>query len=338
MKLKVFIKMEKIRWGILSTANIAQTQLIPAIVRAENAELAAISSRGSKVHAIASALSIPKAYESYEELLNDPEIDAVYIPLPNHLHKEWVFKAAKQGKHILCEKPIALTAQEAAEMVQICHEQNVLFMEGFMYQLHPQHKRVKEILTSGEIGDIKLIKSSHSFYFENRANDIRMNKDMGGGSLYDVGCYSIHAIRYLSDAEPIKVHASAEIDATTGVDTSAFGYLKLNNGWNAIFDCSFDMTGRNEYEIIGTKGTIKVPFAFRPDFNGGIGRIIIEGNGMTSEEKVYGDLYRLEVEHFSNAILTNTSPEITGLSTINNMHAIEACYQSIRTGQFVDMK
>ncbi|MEK5070958.1 Gfo/Idh/MocA family protein [Sporosarcina sp. FSL K6-1508] len=330
--------MDKIRWGVLSTANIAQTQVIPAIFRAENAEVVAISSRGSKVHAIASALNIPKAYESYEELLDDPEIDAVYIPLPNHLHKEWVDKAAKQGKHILCEKPAALTAIEATEMVEGCRMQNVKFMEGFMYQLHPQHERVKEIIASGEIGDLKLIKSSHSFNLENRGNDIRMDKDMGGGSLYDVGCYSIQVIRHLSGAEPVEVHAIAEIEPESGIDISTYGYLKLDSGLTAIFDCSFDMTERNEYEIVGTKGTIKVPLAFRPDTNDGIGSILVQGNGTIREEKVYGDIYRLEIEHFSAAILTNTDPAISGQSTINNMRVIDACYQSIQSGKIVEVK
>jgi D-xylose 1-dehydrogenase (NADP+, D-xylono-1,5-lactone-forming) len=329
--------MKKVRWGVLSTANIAQTQVIPAIFRAENAEVVAIASRGSKVHAVASALHIPKAYESYEQLLDDPDIDAVYIPLPNHLHKEWVLQAARQGKHILCEKPAALTAGEAAEMVQICSEHNVKFMEGFMYQFHPQHARVKEIIASGEIGDIKLIRSSHSFYLENRTNDIRMDKDMGGGSLYDVGCYSIEVIRHITGAEPIEVQAIAAIEPESGVDISVYSYLKLDNGLTAIFDCSFDMTSRNEYEIVGTKRTIKVPFAFRPDVNGGIGSILVQGNGMSREEKVSGDIYRLEVEHFSSAILNNTEPAITGQSTINNMRVLEACYQSIKTGQPVKL-
>jgi predicted dehydrogenase len=330
--------MKNIRWGVLSTANIAQQQLIPAISRASNAELVAISSRGSQVHPVASKLGITKAYESYEELLNDSEIEAVYIPLPNHLHKEWVFKAAKQGKHILCEKPVALTAREAEEMVEVCRENNVKFMEAFMYQLHPQHQRVKEIISSGEIGDIKLIKSSHSFYLQSRVDKFRMDKARGGGALYDVGCYSIHVIRYLLDSEPVSVQCFAELDPETGVDTSTFGYLNMGRNVRAIFDCSFDMTGRNEYEVIGTKGTIKVPFAFRPDNNGGVGKVITQVANMVREESVYGDLYRLEVEHFSDVIQTNGDPEITGISTINNMRVIEACYQSIQTGELAVIK
>lgn len=330
--------MAKIRWGIISTANIAQTQLIPAIFRSDNAEAAAIASRSSKVHDVAAALNIPKAYESYEELLNDPEIDAVYIPLPNHLHKEWVFKAAAKGKHILCEKPAALTAEEAEEMVQVCESSNVKFMEAFMYQLHPQHARVKEIMASGEIGDIKLIRSSHSFYLENRTGDIRMDKSMGGGSIYDLGCYSIQAIRHLTGAEPVEVRVVSELDPDTGVDMLASAYLVLDNGMTAIFDCSFDMVSRNEYEVVGTKGTIKVPYAFRPDINAGMGLVLVEASGITRQEKIYGDLYRLEVEHFSSIILNDSTPVITAESTIQNMRVIEACYKASGTGEMVSVK
>lgn len=330
--------MAKIRWGIISTASIAKIQLIPAIFRSDNAEAAAIASRSAKVHEVAEALNIPKAYESYEELLDDPEIDAVYIPLPNHLHKEWVFKAAAKGKHILCEKPAALNAEEAEEMIEACLASNVKFMEAFMYQLHPQHVRVKEIMASGEIGDVKLIRSSHSFHLENRTDDIRMDKSMGGGSIYDLGCYSIQAIRHLADAEPVEVRVVSGLDPETGVDMLASAYLVLDNGMTGIFDCSFDMVSRNEYEVIGTKGTIKVPFAFRPDINAGMGLIVVEASGMVRQEKVYGDLYRLEVEHFSSIILNDSMPQITAESTIWNMRVIDACYKAIESGGTVSVQ
>lgn len=321
--------MTKIRWGIMSTANIGKTEMIPAIFRAKNAEVIAIASRGNKVYQVAAELSIPKAYETYDELLEDQDIDAVYIPLPNHLHKEWVFKAAKKGKHILCEKPLSLTADEASEMVQVCRKENVQFMEGFMYQFHPQHERVREIISSGEIGEVKLLKSSHSFNLVNREGDIRMVKEMGGGSLYDLGCYSIHAIRSVLEAEPAGVHGHAEIDPATGVDTSAYVYMEFADGVKAILDCSFDIADRNEYEVVGTKGSIKVPYAFRPDRNGGVGHIIVQTGSVSREEKIYGDIYRLEVEHFSKAILENQEPSYTGESAVQNMRVINACYESI---------
>lgn len=322
--------MEKIRWGVLSTANIGRTQVIPAIFRAENAEMSAISSRGDRVYAAARELGIPKAYESYEALLDDPEIDAVYIPLPNNLHKEWVIKAAEKGKHVLCEKPAALSAQEAKEMIEACEANGVKFMEAFMYQLHPQHARVKEIIASGEIGEVKLIKSSHSFYLNNRERDIRMDKTMGGGSIYDVGSYCVQVIRHLTDSEPVKVQAIAELDEATGIDLTSTVYMKMDNGVKAMFDCSFDMINRNEYEVIGTEGKIKVPFAFRPDINGGIGKVVIQNNGMTREEKIYGDIYRMEIEQFSRAILDGGEPVITTESTLKNMAVLDKCYESIQ--------
>ena len=330
--------MEKIRWGVLSTANIGRTQVIPAICRADNAEIIAIASRTSKVHKIAQELKIPKAYESYEELLDDPEIDAVYIPLPNHLHKEWVIRSAQKGKHILCEKPMALTESETEEMFAVCTKHGVKVMEAFMYQLHPQHARVKEILASGEIGEVKLMKSSHSFYLENRSTDIRMDAAMGGGSIYDLGCYAIQAIRHLTDAEPVEVMAEGEVDPATGVDLTGIVSLKMSSGVRALFDCSFDMAGRNEYELIGTEGSLKVPFAFRPDINGHIGKILVHKNGETREEQIFGDIYRLEIEHFSTAILTDSDPAITADSTVKNMRTIEACYRSLKTGQKISLE
>jgi D-xylose 1-dehydrogenase (NADP+, D-xylono-1,5-lactone-forming) len=330
--------LNKVRWGVLSTAHIARTQLIPAIRRADQAEIVAIASRGSKVHDVAAELQIAKAYESYEELLDDHEIDAVYIPLPNHLHKEWVFKAAQKGKHVLCEKPIALTAQEAQEMVQACQEHGVKLMEAFMYQLHPQHQRVREIIESGEIGEVKLFKSSHSFFLEDRAGDIRMKKEMGGGALYDVGCYSLHVLRSILQSEPVQVKGMGQLDSQTGVDLSSFLYLEMENGIPALIDCSFDMVSRNEYEVVGTKGSIKVPYAFRPDINGGIGKVVVHHNGATREERIPGDIYRLEVEHFSQAILHDNQPVQTGASSIQNMRVIDACYEAIHTGETVKIQ
>ncbi|AQQ54812.1 Gfo/Idh/MocA family protein [Planococcus lenghuensis] len=330
--------MTTIRWGVLSTANIARTQLIPAIKQAGNAEIAAIASRGPKAHDAAAELKIPKAYETYEELLEDPEIDAVYIPLPNHLHKEWVFKAAERGKHILCEKPAALNAKDTEEMIHFCRERNVKFMEAFMYQFHPQHARVREIIKSGEIGEVKLMKSSHSFNFQNREGDIRMAKEMGGGSLYDVGCYSVHAIRTVLESEPAEVQARAEIDEVTGVDTSAYVFLELENGIPAIFDCSFDTANRNEYEVIGTEGTIKVPYAFRPDQNGGIGPVIVTTGNTSREEKIAGSIYQLEVEHFSAAILNDAAPVYSGESAVANMRVLDACFTSMATGKRISLR
>jgi predicted dehydrogenase len=322
--------MQKVRWGILSTAKIARTQVIPAIIRSENAEVVAISSSSGRANETALEFNIPKSFTSYEEMLADPEIDAVYVPLPNHLHKKWVIEAAKQGKHILCEKPAALNAEDTIEMINVCREQNVKFMEAFMYQFHPQHQRVREIIASGEIGEVKLMRSSFSFFLEQKEGNIRFDKAKGGGSIYDVGCYSIHAIRNILGSEPVSVEAYAEIDPVTGVDLSAVGVLKLENGVRAIFDSSIDMDSRHGYEIVGTKGTIVVPRPFRPDRNGGEGQIIVQKDSVERLERINGDIYRLEVEHFSNAILNDTPIMYTVENTIQNMRVIDACYQAIK--------
>jgi D-xylose 1-dehydrogenase (NADP+, D-xylono-1,5-lactone-forming) len=329
--------MEKVRWGILSTAKIAQKSLIPAFERANNAVVTGIASSSGKAEEAAAQFNIAKAYSSYEAMLQDPDIDAVYIPLPNHLHKKWTIEAAKRGKHILCEKPASLTAEETKEMVDFCRESNVKFMEAFMYQFHPQHERVREIIKSGEIGEVKYMRASFSFFLAQPEGNVRMDSEKGGGSLYDVGCYAIHSIRKILGAEPVEVDVHANIDSDYQVDTSAFGYMKMENGVHAHFDCSFDMVFRAEYEVIGTEGQIKVPRAFRPDNHGGEGLVIVQIGEETREEKIVADIYREEVEHISQVILENGEPSYSGENAIQNMRVIEACYQSIHTGNIIKL-
>lgn len=329
--------MKKVRWGVLSTATIGLTQGIPAIQRSENAELVGLASRGDRGKAKAEELSIPRYYESYEKLLDDPEIESVYIPLPNHLHLEWAVKAARKGKHVLCEKPAFLHAKDTKGMAEVCREQGVYFMEAFMYQFHPQHERVKKIIASGEIGEVKLMRSSFSFYISNREENIRLSKEKGGGSIYDVGCYSIHAARSILQSEPVEIQAFSDLDPSTGVDLSSVVHMKLENGSPVVFDCSFDMANREEYEVVGTKGTITVNRAFRPDVYGGEGLILIRTKEGQREEKVTGDQYRSQIEHFSACILDGKEPSYTLEETYKNMLAIDACYQSIQKRQLVNL-
>jgi D-xylose 1-dehydrogenase (NADP+, D-xylono-1,5-lactone-forming) len=329
--------MKEVRWGILSSANIAKKSLIPAFERANNAVVTGIASGSGKAEEVAALFNIAKSYTSYEAMLQDPEIDAVYIPLPNHLHKKWTIEAAKHGKHILCEKPASLTAEETKEMVDFCRESNVKFMEAFMYQFHPQHERVREIIKSGEIGEVKFMRASFSFFLAQPEGNVRMDSDKGGGSLYDVGCYAIHSIRNILMAEPVEVDVQANIDSDYKVDTSAFGYMQMDNGVHAHFDCSFDMVYRAEYEVIGTKGQIKVPRAFRPDNHGGEGLVIVQKEGVIRDEKIIADIYREEVEHISQVILEDGEPSYTGENAIQNMRVIEACYQSIKTGNIIKL-
>ncbi|HLS07847.1 Gfo/Idh/MocA family oxidoreductase [Lentibacillus sp.] len=325
--------MNMVKWGILSTADIAQTQLIPAIRRSKNAEVAAIASVSGNASKAAWKFGIPKYYNSYDELLNVPEIDAVYIPLPNHLHKKWAIKAANKGKHILCEKPAALTSDDMKEIERSCTENGVHFMEGFMYYFHSQHERVKEIIGGGDIGDVKFVRSSFSFPLTDKKDNIRMDAAKGGGTFYDIGCYSIHSIRHLLNSEPLSVHVYAKRDPEYGVETDAVTYMAFPDNIMTVFDNSFESAFRQEYEVVGTKGRIMVPRAYRPDLNGGDGLVIFEKDGVRREETINEDQYRAEVEHFSEAIISGTKTVHTMQNSINNLKVIEACLESIQTGE-----
>lgn len=323
-----------VRWGILGTAGIAKKQLIPAIKRASNAEVVAVSSRNDmeKANCYADECHIPKRYARYEDLLNDPDIDAVYIPLPNHLHLTWAKKAAEHGKHVLCEKPAALTAAEAKEMVDACAAHGVVFMEAFMYQFHPQHGEVKRLIDSGKIGEVRLIRSNFSFQLPLEANNIRLNREMGGGSLYDVGCYCIHLTRYLTGKEPVHAYGTGYLHPELGVDTSFTGVLQMEGGVTSVFTSSFEQPADDSYEVVGTEGTIIVPYAFRPDkHQDGTGVIIVRtSDGREETLSVQGDQYRLQVEHVSDAILNGTPLLYPGEETVNNMSVVEACLHSLQ--------
>ena len=326
----------KVRWGILSTAYIAQDELLPAFTDAFNAEVVAIASSNNKVYEIASNFRIPKIYGTYDELLDDPDIDAVYIPLPNALHSTWVKKTAEKGKHVFCEKPAALTVIEAKEMIEVCKKNSVMFMEGFMYQFHPQHKRVKEIIASGEIGEVKIMRVSLSFFLEDQIGNIRMNQKLGGGSIYDVGCYCIHSIRNILNTEPKRVFASTQNDISNQVDMSVTGIIELENGIIAEFDAAMDRTRVGQYEIIGTKGTVQAPRAFIPQ-NGNAHIVIVGESGNYRVEDLYGQQYTLEVEYFSQLILEGKMQEDLLEDTIQNMNVIEACFKSIEKETFVNL-
>src|SRR5690625_2117874 len=331
--------MNKVNWGILSTAKIAQNELIPAFQRASGAEVTAIATGSGieKAKEVAEKFNIEKTYDSYEKLLDDPSIDAVFIPLPNHLHKKWVIEAAKRGKHILCEKPAALNTAEVMEMKKACEENQVIFMEAFMYHFHPQHERVREIIESGEIGEIKYMRAAFSFYLGKRENNIKMNKE-GGGSIYDVGCYTIHSMRNVLQAEPETVHMHTVHEQENNVDTDATGYVTFPGGVRGIFDVSFNMAKRSEYEVIGTEGRIIVPRAYRPDWHGGDGLVVVEKPGTSRTETLNADQYRGEIEHISQAILNGDHKLKHDFdNTINNMRVIDACFRSIEEGRKAEL-
>ncbi|UOQ85154.1 Gfo/Idh/MocA family protein [Gracilibacillus salinarum] len=329
--------MTKLRWGVLSTANIGVTQVIPAIRRSNNGEVVAIASRNEdKAKEVADKLNIPRTFDNYEALLQDSEIDAVYIPLPNGLHKEWVIKAAQYKKHVLCEKPVAITNEELAEMIQACDENGVIFMEAFMYQFHPQHQKVKELLEQGVVGEVAMMRANFSFYLDDRSN-IRLNSELGGGAMFDVGCYTIHAIRNILNIEPLSVYASGNYHPDLEVDTTMAGVLHFDNGIVTSFDSSFDCISTQSYEIVGSTGRITVSSAFRPDTNEGM---IAEIQVETADNEVEiftesGDQYSLMVEDFASAVL-HEQPLQYGIDKMRNqMKVLDAVYKSSRLGEVI---
>ncbi|MDT8860905.1 Gfo/Idh/MocA family oxidoreductase [Alkalihalobacillus sp. MEB130] len=331
-----------VKWGILGTAGIARKAVVPAILRAENAEVMAVASSSNKQKAeeFADLFDIPKRYGSYEELLDDQEIQAVYIPLPNHLHATWVKKAAEKGKHILCEKPVSLTEKETKSMIEVCEQNNVVFMEAFMYQFHPQHQRVKELIESETIGEVTSMRSAFSFFMdvEAQAQNIRLNREFGGGSLFDIGCYCLHVSQYILEKEPNQVYVSGHIPPEFGVDLTAAGILSFEGGITASFSCSFQQPFENHYTIIGTKGRIDVPAAFRPDVTEGDGRIIVTNqNGETTEERLSGDQYVLQIEHLSTCVLTGETPIYDNEAMLKNMKVLEACHKSLHENRQITL-
>lgn len=322
---------KKVKWGVLSTASIAQNHVIPAFLRADNAEVIAVSSLSGRAEEVAEWFGIEKAYDSYHEVLDDEKIDAVYIPLPNSLHKEWAIRAAYKNKHVLLEKPIALSSTDVLEIKQACLDNNVILMEAFMYMLHPQHQKVKTLIKEGAIGEVKHFESTFSFLLTDREANIRMEKDLGGGSLYDVGSYNIHAMRYILEDEPLTVRSDAVIDEATDVDLTSVSYYTFKSGITATLTSSFDHFHQHFYRVVGTEGTITVPYAFRPDNHGGLGEVILTTNSFTKTETLVNDLYRDEVEHMSYAILNDQEPINSLSNSYQNMRVLESTKKAFET-------
>ena len=252
---------EVLRWGIVSTANIGVQKVIPGIKAAARCEVVSIASRdGTHAKEVADRLGIPKAFGSYEELLADTEVDAVYIPLPNHLHAEWTIASARAGKHVLCEKPLAMTSAEAERMVETCTTEGVRLMEAFMYRLHPAWEGVRELVSSGRLGTLQAVQSWFS-YFNDDPTNIRNVAEYGGGALMDVGCYPVNLSRMLFGGEPIRVEASVRRDPTTGVDVLTSAILEFESGV-ADFTCSTRAESDQRVHIYGTEGRISLEIPF----------------------------------------------------------------------------
>jgi predicted dehydrogenase len=318
-----------LRWGVISTANIGRVAVNPAIQAASNGELLAVASRDSeRARSFAEAHSIPRHYGSYQDLLVDADIDAVYNPLPNSLHLEWTVRAADAGKHILCEKPMALNERECREMAAAAAANDVELLEAFMYRFHPRTERVVEMVREGVIGELRAIRSAFTFRLT-RPDNIRMDPELGGGALMDVGCYCVNVSRTLAGAEPDEVQATARW-AASGVDEQLVGTLMFSDGVMAHFDCALTMERCESYEVAGTDGYLTVPESFLPGTNDA--RILEHrGRGEVVHHTIAGaDEYQRMVEHFGDAVLHGRPLRYTPEEAAQNMRVIEALYRSAR--------
>ena len=332
--------MTTLRWGILSTANIATEKVIPGIRRAARNEIVAIASRdGETARRVADRLAIPRAHGSYEALLADPDVDAVYIPLPNHLHAEWSIAAARAGKHVLCEKPLALTAADAARMIEAAEAAGVHLMEAFMYRHHPSWVAVRELVASGRIGTLTAVQSWFGFHNDDAAN-IRNIRDFGGGALYDVGCYCVNLSRMLFGGEPVRIEGAVVRDgaAGDGVDILTTGLLEFEGGL-ASFGCSIRTEPDQRVDVYGSDGRISIgiPFNIPPDrptqvfvTKGGDPPVAPATETLTFETK---DPYAAEAERFAEAVLDGLPTPVPPSDAVANLRVIERLFASADAGR-----
>ena len=327
--------MKKVRWGILSTAKIGREKVIPAMQSAKFCEVVAIASRNKESgKLVADQLSIPAFYDSYEKLLNDPHIDAVYIPLPNHLHVEWAIKSIMAGKHVLCEKPIGLSSAEAVQLL-LSSEQNpeLKVMEAFMYRFHPQWQAAKKMVDDGTIGELRTIQSFFSYYNADPAN-IRNQKEIGGGGMMDIGCYCVSLSRFIFGEEPISVSGNVEYDPVLQTDRIASGILDFSMG-TATFTCSTQLAPYQRVNILGTKARIEIEIPFNAPTDKPT-RIWLHTKDST-EEIIFDTInqYTIQGDLFSQAILNNEPVPTPLEDAINNMKVIEAVFESAKEKKFV---
>jgi len=325
----------RVNWGILGTASIARRRFVPAMGLAKKASLVAIASREEeKARAFARDFGIPRAYGGYEALLADPDIQVVYIPLPNHLHREWTIRAARAGKHVLCEKPIAVTAGEAREMVDACRAAGVLLMEGFMYRFHPRTRKIKELICGGALGEPIVIHLSQGFRVKSE-EDIRIRSGRAGGALLDVGCYCVNMSRYLYGAEPRAVFASARMIG--GCDSSFFGFLEFPEGRVSLFDASLEASYKQRLQVSGSDGTLLAEKPFVPG-RVGMGITILRQETGPEHFRVRGvEQFALEIDHFSSCVLSGREPYLDPEDSIANMRVIDALRESSLTGRRIEI-
>ncbi len=327
-----------LHWGVLGTARIANS-VVKGIRGSSNSELLAVASRDwEKARNWAQVRDVPHYFGSYDEMLASDLIDAVYIPLPNALHKEWSIRAAEHGKHVLCEKPIAVSAQEVEELIAASQKNGVKIMEAFMYRFHPQTERIRQLVADQVVGETRIVRATFDFYLR-RLHDVRWSKELGGGALLDVGSYCVNVSNLVAGTLPSAVTASA-IWAASGVDMSLAGTLEYPNGVLGVIDCSFQVgtAMQQRLAISGTEGLISVsrPFSRGPEEETSI--VVDKADNVSEAEQIKvpgANHYQLMVEHFADAVLNDTELSYPLQESMANMRVLEALIEAGRTGQRV---
>jgi len=328
----------KLRIGVLSTANIGLKKVIPAMQRGQLTTVTAIASRDlAKGKEAANALGIPTVYGSYEELLADPNIDAIYNPLPNQLHVPWTAKAAEAGKHVLCEKPLSMTVAEAKALLDVRARTGVKICEAFMIRSFHQWLRLRELLDEGRVGELRSVTAFFSYFNVNPAN-IRNRMETGGGGVYDIGCYCIQSSRYAFGQEPLRVVATLNRDPQMGTDRLASAILEFPNG-HAIFTCSTQLIPYQRVHFLGTQGRIEIEIPFNAP-NDRPTRLFIDstgdlsGSGITTETFPVSDQYTMQGDAFAKAVLEDREVPVSLEDSVGNMAVIEAIFASARSGNW----
>ncbi|MFC1815784.1 Gfo/Idh/MocA family protein [Thermodesulfobacteriota bacterium] len=334
---------DRIRWGILGNATIARKCVIGAIQKSRNGLVHALATRSpADAAAVAAKNGIRNVYDGYDALLADPAVDAVYVPLPNHMHLPWTLKALSAGKHVLCEKPLACTVGEAREMAARAKDTGLLLMEAFMYRFHPRSLEIKQKIDQGVIGRPCLMRAAFCYHMDDdilqSGGNARLKSDMGGGVLLDVGCYSVSVARWLMGAEPTAVQAQAAYHPA-GVDMHLVGTLRFEREKLAVLEASFISALQQTYTVVGSDGAIDLPHnAFIPWEKDAVYTVRKKDEEVGEEHLIQGaDEYQLMVEHFSDAVLGRTELDHTPDDSIANMRVLDALSEAAKTGNTVNL-
>ncbi len=315
--------MKKLKWGVLGCSGFARRRSIPAMMHSRYSEVVAIASRtAEKAESFRAEFDLARGYGSYEELLDDPEIEAIHIPLPNALHAEWTLRAIEKGKHVLCEKSFSDNVEQTEKVASAVKRTGLQFMEGFVWRMHPQHELARRLIDENKIGAVRLVRAAFSFVLNNRPN-IRLDRQLGGGAILDVGCYPLSAARFYFGAEPVQVCMTACIDPQWDVEMGATGILEFSAG-AAVIDCSFDLPYRTDLEIVGDRGRIYFPRAWQPPDEA---TIFVNDEVVTVE---HANHYERMFEHFSYSVLNGLPVRFGADDAVNQVRTVSAVLDSIR--------